>query len=229
MVQNRILNLKNYIFLMLIPLLLLGVFYPSLAKAQMTGGNKEITITNPLENLEYEGEPVDTIEGLIWVVIHWLRKIGIVIAVGFLVWGGFKFVTAAGDSTKVTDARKLMQYAVIGVAILIGAEIIVNAVLDFMNSPESVGTGEGEVSTLYDKFITLTEYFYSVVLALSIIYIAKGGLDYVTAGGDKTEISDAKKSTFYGLIGLTIILGVWLIIVLISNILEVAVPKFPFT
>lgn len=166
----------------------------------------------------------ETLPEILDVILYWLRRIGMLIAVAVLAYGGLKLVMAKGNSSKVEEAKEILKYAIIGIAVLIGAGIIKDAIVDFFE-----GGQEGEVSTLYDQFITLTEYFYSVVLALSIIYIAKGGLAYFTAKGDQTEISDAKKSTFYGLIGLTIILGVWLIIVLISNTIGVAVPKFPFT
>ncbi len=76
-----------------------------------------IKIINPFKH--------DTIPGLINTIIDdILIPIGSVIAVVMIMWAGFKYVTARGDSKQVGEATEALKYAVIGAAILLGAKII---------------------------------------------------------------------------------------------------------
>jgi len=48
-------------------------------------------------------------------------NIGGILAVFFIIYSGFLFVTAGANDTKLTNAKKALLYAVIGTAILVGA------------------------------------------------------------------------------------------------------------
>ncbi|TSC59730.1 MAG: hypothetical protein LiPW15_750 [Parcubacteria group bacterium LiPW_15] len=49
-----------------------------------------------------------------------------IIAPLFLIWGGVRIMLARGNATEVSDARKMLLSTVIGIAITVGAFIIVN-------------------------------------------------------------------------------------------------------
>lgn len=51
-------------------------------------------------------------------------KIGVPIASLFIIWAGFKFVTARGDETAIKDAKKMFWYTIIGTAILLAASLL---------------------------------------------------------------------------------------------------------
>lgn len=76
-----------------------------------------IEITNPLD--------YDTFEELIQAIIVFLRNLALVVTALVIVLAGFYFVTAAGDPAKVTRARQMIFYALIGLAIVLAAEGIV--------------------------------------------------------------------------------------------------------
>ncbi len=46
-----------------------------------------------------------------------------------IVYGGFRYVTSGGDSSKVGDAKKTILYALIGLVIVALAQVIVKFVL----------------------------------------------------------------------------------------------------
>lgn len=69
-----------------------------------------------------------SIEELITAVIKLLIQIGLSIAVLFIVYAGFLYVTAAGNSEKVTKAHQVFLWAVIGTAILLGALVIMSVI-----------------------------------------------------------------------------------------------------
>jgi hypothetical protein len=59
-------------------------------------------------------------------VIEWILVLVGGIAVLFLVWGGIQYVTSAGNKDKAELAKKTITYAVIGIIIIVLAEVIVN-------------------------------------------------------------------------------------------------------
>jgi hypothetical protein len=72
------------------------------------------------------GVKVNTLINTIVNLLSWV--IG-VIAVIMIIFGGFKFVTSAGDSGKVTSARSTIIYALIGLVIVALAQTLVKFVL----------------------------------------------------------------------------------------------------
>ncbi len=54
--------------------------------------------------------------------------IGAVIAVLMVMYAGFLFVTAGGNSSKIDKAKEALLYAVIGAAVLLGAKLISTAI-----------------------------------------------------------------------------------------------------
>ena len=72
------------------------------------------------------GTDVKTIINTVITLLSWI--IG-VIAVIMIIYGGFKFVTSAGDSGKVTSARSTIIYALIGLVIVALAQTIVKFVI----------------------------------------------------------------------------------------------------
>lgn len=63
-----------------------------------------------------------------------------VIAVIMVIFGGFKYITSGGDSSKVSSAKNTILYAVIGLVIVALAQTIVFFVIDTATStPEESG------------------------------------------------------------------------------------------
>lgn len=55
-----------------------------------------------------------------------------VVAVAFLIFGGYKYMTSAGDTVKTEEAQKTIGNAVIGLVVCLSAAIIVNFVLELL-------------------------------------------------------------------------------------------------
>jgi len=56
---------------------------------------------------------------------NWLFTLLLIVAVIFLIIAAYNFVTAQGDSDKVTKARNFVLYALIGVAVAVAAKALV--------------------------------------------------------------------------------------------------------
>ena len=66
---------------------------------------------------------------LITTVINFLSLIVGVVAVIMIIIGGLKYITSGGDSGNVTGAKNTILYAVIGIIIVVLAQIIVRFVV----------------------------------------------------------------------------------------------------
>lgn len=77
---------------------------------------KEGTICNPLA-----GNGVNSLPELIQKILEGAIKIGIPIIALAVIYSGFLFVFARGNSEKLTKAKDALLYTLIGAAILLGS------------------------------------------------------------------------------------------------------------
>lgn len=83
-------------------------------------GTTGIGIRNPIG--------VNSIQKLVSSVLEILVVAGTPIAVLFLIFSGFKFITAQGNSTKITEAKQYFMWTLVGIVILLGAEVLAKVV-----------------------------------------------------------------------------------------------------
>src|SRR3989339_1193051 len=69
---------------------------------------------------------IGTIARIIYILLGFLG----VLAVILVLWGGFKWMTAAGDEAKIGEAKKLMGAGVIGLVIILAAFAIASFVVN---------------------------------------------------------------------------------------------------
>ena len=87
-----------------------------------TGG----TCFMPGSNQKYSFEIPNPLKGgasdftsLVKIIAQWIFNLAIPIAVAMIVYSGILFLTAAGEPAKVTKAKEVLKYAVIGLAIIL--------------------------------------------------------------------------------------------------------------
>lgn len=83
-------------------------------------------VTNPLQS--------PTLGDFIKAVANIVMQIGGIVAVVFIIWSGFLFVTARGNEEQLKKARSVFFWSVIGAVILLGAYVIAVALVTFVNS-----------------------------------------------------------------------------------------------
>lgn len=64
------------------------------------------SITNPID--------AETFGDLISMVVKWILNMAMVLAPLVIVYGGLTYMTAAGDTSKVNQAKQIILYAAIG-------------------------------------------------------------------------------------------------------------------
>ena len=84
-------------------------------------------ITNPLKS-------GTDIPGFISKVLGYIVKVGAVIAVFAFIWAGFLFVKAQGNPEELKSAREIFVNTCIGVAVLLGAQLLASIIVGTINS-----------------------------------------------------------------------------------------------
>ncbi len=105
----------------------LSFLVPLFIFAQNTTGGGS-TIQNPL------GDNNTSVQDILMKIMDLVVKVGTIVVVFFIIYSGFKFVTAKGNEGEVTKAKDIFFATVIGGAILLGADVIANVVVNTVNS-----------------------------------------------------------------------------------------------
>lgn len=85
-----------------------------------------IGLKNPLK--------VKTIGGLVQTAVEVFSYIVIIFAVLAFIWVGLQYILARGNSEKMKEMSKWLGYIVIGVAVVIGARVIISIVINTLSS-----------------------------------------------------------------------------------------------
>ncbi len=105
-------------------LVLLGmIIISSLFVAKST-----FAVDGKLESPYADGVGTDIFSFIDYVITNIILPIGGSVAVFFLIYTGFCFVIAQGKEDKIKDARKMLLYTLIGIALLFGAKAVSLAV-----------------------------------------------------------------------------------------------------
>ena len=97
------------------------------AGGDVTGNNGSTTsfgagLENPL------GPNNSTLLSFVEKVLNIVITIGIPVIALFIIYSGFLFVRAQGDTKKIEEARQTLLYTVIGAAIILGSWVLAQAI-----------------------------------------------------------------------------------------------------
>jgi len=121
---------KHLISLAIISLLVLPVFaLPAMAQDVNTTFGLN-SVNTGLNGTLSTSDPREVIGRVINVALGFLG----VIAVGIILLGGFKWMTAGGNEEKTAEARKLLGAGVIGLIIILASWGIATFVINSLNS-----------------------------------------------------------------------------------------------
>ncbi len=122
---------KHLIAFAIVSFLVLPLFtLPALAQTNPNAFFGVDAVNNGLQNSLAEGDPRAMIGRIINFALGFLG----VIAVGLILFGGFKWMTAAGNEDKVSEAKQLLGAGVIGLIIILAAWAIATYMITAMSS-----------------------------------------------------------------------------------------------
>ncbi|MFA7252278.1 MAG: hypothetical protein WC027_00235 [Candidatus Paceibacterota bacterium] len=80
------------------------------------------TIHNPLKS--------NDVNAILGDIMKLVATAGAIVVVFFIIYSGYKFVTARGNESEVTKAKDIFWATIIGGAILLGADVIATVVIN---------------------------------------------------------------------------------------------------
>ena len=125
------------------------------------------------------------------------------VALAIMVYGGFLWLTAAGNQEQISKAQKVLSGGVIGLLIIYGAK----SFRDFGLQMAAQGTGgtvaiAERIGTAIAPVLALT----GVAFLALMVY---GGILWLTAGGMEEQVSKSQKTISRAVIGIIIVLGAY--------------------
>lgn len=103
-------------------------FIPLFLFAQATNGPSGPTIQNPL------GAGNDSVQALLLDIMNLVATVGAIVVVFMIIYSGYTIVMAQGDMNALKKGRDMLMATVIGGAILLGADVIANVVVNTVNT-----------------------------------------------------------------------------------------------
>jgi TRAP-type C4-dicarboxylate transport system permease small subunit len=85
-------------------------------------------------------EDVAKIQTFIQNVISILVTFGGLLAAGFFVYGGIRYITSSGNPESLDQAKKTILYSAIGLVVVLGAFVLSNSV--YQVSTAAFGSGQ---------------------------------------------------------------------------------------
>ncbi len=113
--------MKKILFYAFILTFLLALPLPFLNQAF----GAQITIPNPLN--------YDSVEELIKAIIDFLWTLALVLVPLLVVIAGFLFITAGGDPQKVTNAKRMITYIIVGFLVIASAKGLITLIQTVIN------------------------------------------------------------------------------------------------
>ena len=90
-------------------------------------------------------KPIDSVTDFIERILNIVVMIGMPIVVLALIWSGFLYVKAQGNSGKIKEAHTTLLWTVVGAGLLMGSWAIANAI---KQTVVDIGTGAGLSSSV---------------------------------------------------------------------------------
>ena len=125
---NILSNILNFSFVFVFAFMLIApVLYVNAEGGTGTSGGTGTQITTTINNPLGADGP-QNIPDFIKKVIEVVLTVGVPIIVLAIIYTGFLFVQAQGNSEAITKAKKTLMYTLIGAALLLGAFVIAQAI-----------------------------------------------------------------------------------------------------
>lgn len=126
----KTLTLKKIMVGMVLVMVVSLFAVPAVVSAQGSPANSNFGLENVNFGISRNDDLKGTINSIIQVLLGFLGILAVII----ILWGGFIWMTAAGDETKVDKAKKLIVSGIIGIVIILAAYAIASFVIININS-----------------------------------------------------------------------------------------------
>lgn len=151
----------------------------------------------------------DQLGSFIWKIGLNIVEIAIrvvaLIAVGYILYGGFTYLTSNGSSDKAAKGLSLIMSASIGLVISIASIAIVNTLFGIIPSGATASDGIYQLG-VSEVIGGVMNVVYWIAGALAVIMIIVSGIKFITSGSNPSGLQKARSSLINSVIGLVVII-----------------------
>ena len=76
------------------------------------------------------GKTITAPGGLVTTIVNVITYVAGVIVIFMIIFAGFRYVTSTGDANKVNSAKNTLIYAIVGIIIIVMAQVIVHYIIN---------------------------------------------------------------------------------------------------
>ncbi len=142
--------------LIITSMLAIGLFAPALAAGTVSAQIPEESINSACQGIgaggtdPCNGTAASGVDRIITTIVDILSWVVGILSVVMVLLAGLNFITANGDSSKIQKARSSLIYALIGVAITVSAQLLVNFVVGKVNTTVTTDSSGNYIITCQD-------------------------------------------------------------------------------
>ena len=199
--SNFIKNSVVFAFLAVVFSLLIFSFAPQ----DTLGQSKKVM--EGLEKTKTEATIIRKIKKIKGKILELVLSIAFVV----VVYGGFLWLTAAGNQEQISKAQKVLSGGVIGLLIIYGA----NALLSL--AEQMVGKGGGGAANIAQRIGWAIRPILALVGAIFLALAVYGGFLWTTARGNEEQVKKAQNILTSAVIGAIIVLGAYAVVHLVMK------------
>lgn len=135
------------------------------------------------------------------------------IAVLTIVIAGMYLVLSIGDEGQKDKAKKIIQYTVVGIIVILLAQAIIDLVFKVFQ-----GNAGGAAQIVGDVVVKIILAIVNIVTTIAVLMIVIAGLYLIFSNGDEGQKDKAKKIIIYTIIGIVVILFARVIVQFANNL-----------
>ncbi len=129
------------------------------------------------------------------------------VAIAMVIYGGYLYIMSQGDPGKMAKGKKTLMSAIIGVIITMGASVIVNTARIVLKITSNDWRNNNTGALKYDNYLKdVFGWAYGMAGLVAVIFIIKGGLDYMLSSGDSGKAHRALMGMIGAVAGLIIVI-----------------------
>ena len=182
-----------------------------------------------------EVDGTEELKNMIWTIVGNVA-VDITVAaaylvLGYVIFGGYMYLSSSGDPTKAGTGKKILTQAFIGLAIVMSASVLLNAARVAMANANFAancvniadGISEADLNGCVDPnnlVQGLIQWVIAIAGIVAVCFVVLGAYTYITAGGEVNKIQTAKRVILYALIGMAIVGLAEIITAFISNLIR---------
>ena len=163
----------------------------------------------------------DSIPGLICKILSFLSsKVMPPVAVFMALYASFLLLISVGNPGKVTAARNVLLYTVVGAGIILLSVPLIALVLSIIGAGAIVSCDQQAATTTFmDTVIKLINWFSWFIGLLSVAVGLYAGFTYMTGRGEPQKVATASKMIVYAVIGIAVAVIAFSIITIVKGFL----------